>query len=97
MKKIVMTLAFVMFAGLFMSSAAEARCWWNGYRTVCTHRHYWSGHYYPYRHHGRYYLHRTWVVAVNGRPDIIAIFSGKQDPKLLRLAAHQTRCDSLNV
>ena len=56
MKKIVMTLAFVMFAGLFMSSAAEARCWWNGYRTVCTHyRHYWSGHYYPYRYYRPYY------------------------------------------
>jgi hypothetical protein len=54
MKKIVMTLAFVMFAGLFMSSAAEARCWWNGYRTVCTHRHYWSGHYYPYRYYRAY-------------------------------------------
>ena len=60
MKKIVMTLAFVMFAGLFMSSAAEARCWWNGYRTVCTHRHYWSGHYYPYRYYARPYYYRPY-------------------------------------
>lgn len=56
MKKIVMALAFVMFAGLFWPNPAEARCWWNGYRTVCTHhRHYWSGHYYPYRYYRPYY------------------------------------------
>jgi len=54
MKKIVMALALVMFAGLFWSSAAEARCWWNGYRTVCTHRHYY-GYYNPYRYYRPYY------------------------------------------
>ena len=54
MKKIVMALALVVFAGLFWSSAAEARCWWNGYRTVCTHRHYY-GYYNPYRYYRPYY------------------------------------------
>jgi len=54
MKKIVMALALVMFAGLFWSSAAEARCWWNGYRTVCTHRHYY-GYYNPYLYYRPYY------------------------------------------
>ena len=56
MKKIVMALAVIMLAGLFWPSQAEARCWWNGYRTQCTHyRHYWSGHYYPYRYYRPYY------------------------------------------
>jgi hypothetical protein len=57
-KKIVMALAVVMFAGLFWSQPAEARCWWNGYRTHCTHyrHHYWrSGYWYPRYHHRPYY------------------------------------------
>ena len=37
-KKIVMALAVVMFAGLFWSQPAEARCWWNGFRWHCTTR-----------------------------------------------------------
>ena len=48
-------LSVFMLAGLFWPNQAEARCWWNGYRTVCTHRHYWSGHYYPYRYYRPYY------------------------------------------
>ena len=57
MKKIVMALTVVMFAGLFWSNQAEARCWWNGYRTHCTHyrHHYWYGHYYPHRYYRPYY------------------------------------------
>jgi len=67
-KKIVMALALVMFAGLFWSQPAEARCWWNGYRWHCTHyrhythhyrHHYWRyGYWYPryhYRHYRPYY------------------------------------------
>ena len=54
MKKIVMALTVLMFAGLFWPHPAEARCWWNGFRTVCTHHHYrhhwWYGRYY-YRPH----------------------------------------------
>lgn len=51
MKKIVLALAAVMFAALLWSQPAEARCWWNGFRTVCTHHyyHHWGyGGYYPY-------------------------------------------------
>ena len=56
MKKIVMALAVVMLGLFWSQSAAEARCWWNGYRWHCTHyRHYWSGHYYPYRYYRPYY------------------------------------------
>ena len=57
MKKIIMALTVVMFAGLFWSNQAEARCWWNGYRTHCTpyRHHYWYGHYYPYRYYRPYY------------------------------------------
>lgn len=60
MKKILMALAVLMFAGLFWSQPAEARCWWNGFRTVCTHHHYWRhhwwyGYYRPYHHYYRPY------------------------------------------
>jgi hypothetical protein len=58
-KKIVMALAVVMFAGLFWPSQAEARCWWNGYRWACAHHyrhHYWrSGYWYPRYHYRPYY------------------------------------------
>ena len=66
MKKIVMALALVMFAGLFWSQPAEARCWWNGYRWHCTHyrhythhyrHHYWHTRYYPYYYRTHYYAY----------------------------------------
>ena len=52
MKKMVVALAAVIVAVLLWSQPAEARCWWNGFRTVCTHRHYWG---YPYRYYRPYY------------------------------------------
>ena len=58
MKKIVMAPALVMFAGLFWSQPAEARCWWNGYRTHCTHyRHHYlhTGYWHPGYYHRHYY------------------------------------------
>jgi hypothetical protein len=54
MKRIVVALAAVIVTALLWSPPAEARCWWNGYRTVCTHRHYW-GYYHPYRYYRPYY------------------------------------------
>lgn len=52
-----MALAVVMFAGLFWSPPAEARCWWNGFRTVCTHHghHYWHARYWYPRYYRPYY------------------------------------------
>ena len=62
MKKIVMAPALVMFAGLFWSQPAEARCWWNGYRWHCSHyrHHYWHTRYYPhyYRPYAYNYYYR---------------------------------------
>jgi len=60
MRKIAIALASIVVAGLLWSQPAEARCWWNGYRTVCTHhRHHWYGyHYYRpyyYGYYGPYY------------------------------------------
>jgi hypothetical protein len=68
-KKILMALAVLMFAGAFWSQPAEARCWWNGFRWHCTHfyrHHWWYGYYSPYRHHRwwyayyRPYRHHRW-------------------------------------
>jgi hypothetical protein len=53
MKKMVVAVAAVIVAALLWSQPAEARCWWNGFRTVCTHRHYWG--YNPYRYYRPYY------------------------------------------
>ena len=57
MKKIVMALAAVMFAALFFAQPAEARCWWDGWRSHCTrhHHHYWSRYYYRPYYYGYYY------------------------------------------
>jgi hypothetical protein len=60
-KKILMVLAVLLFAGLFWPQPAEARCWWNGFRTVCTHHHYrhhwWYGYYRPYHYYYRPYYY----------------------------------------
>jgi hypothetical protein len=64
MRRVVFALAAVLLVGLFWSSAAEARCWWNGYRWHCTHRHYWYGHYYRYPYYPYYpypYYYRPYV------------------------------------
>jgi hypothetical protein len=65
-KKMLMALAVLMFAGLFWSQPAEARCWWNGFRWHCTHyrHHYWHARYWhrPY-YYGYYrpYYYRPYV------------------------------------
>jgi hypothetical protein len=57
-KKIIMALTVVMFAGLFWSNQAEARCWWNGYNH-CRYYHNGWHHGYGYYHHG-YYRNGYW-------------------------------------
>ena len=48
MKIIVATLVAFLLGAAFVSTEAEARCWWNGYN----HRRYYHPRYY---HHGWYY------------------------------------------
>ena len=68
MKLMLAALAGTMLLGAAISTPAEARCWWNGYRWHCTHyrhythhyrHHYWRyGYWYPryhYRHYRPYY------------------------------------------
>ena len=50
MKYILGTVAAAMLAGAVFVQPAEARCWWNGFETVCVH------HFYP--HH--WWHHRYW-------------------------------------
>ena len=54
MKKFAIVLAALIVTAVFWPQQAEARCWWNGYRTVCNHyRPYWYG--YRYRYYRPYY------------------------------------------
>jgi hypothetical protein len=55
MKVVLGTLAAAMLVGAVWAQPAEARCFWNGYATVCTHHGYgygnsWRGD--GWRHHG---------------------------------------------
>jgi len=51
MKVILGSLAAAMLFGAVWAQPAEARCFWNGFATVCTH-HYWGGPW--HRHYGWY-------------------------------------------
>ena len=60
MKKMIMALALVLFAGLAWSAPAEARCWFDGWRWHCTRHHvrhhYWHARYWhPYSYYRPYY------------------------------------------
>ena len=57
MKVVLGTLAAAMLFGAVWAQPAEARCFWNGYGTVCTH-HYWGGG--PWHRWHRHYWHRGW-------------------------------------
>ena len=52
MKVILGSLAAAMLFGAVWAQPAEARCFWNGFATVCYHHHYWGGPW--YRHYGWY-------------------------------------------
>ena len=54
MKLMLAALAGTMLLGAAISTPAEARCWWNGYTTVCTPRHYYRA----YRPYYRYIAYR---------------------------------------
>ena len=69
MKMLLGSLATVLLATTLLASPAEARCWWNGYYTVCNrygggpywrgYGPYWRGHYYGHRgYYGRGYYGR---------------------------------------
>lgn len=45
MKYVLGAVAAALMVGAVFAQPAEARCFWNGFATVCTH-HYWH----PYRH-----------------------------------------------
>jgi hypothetical protein len=53
--------AFMLF-GAVMSTPAEARCWWNGWTTVCARHWGYGGYYRPWGHRGwhRHYWHRRY-------------------------------------
>jgi hypothetical protein len=52
-------LAVAMLATGLFGNPAQARCWWNGYRTVCVHHPYWWYHR-PHGWHSSYWRHRRW-------------------------------------
>jgi hypothetical protein len=51
--KIAIALAVALFGTALLSGTAEARCWWDGYKTVCVHHDY-----YGHDHLNRDYHHR---------------------------------------
>ena len=57
MKTVLGALAVVTLAMTLWTSAAEARCWWNGFTTVCSRPYYGGGPYWrrSYYRHGGYY------------------------------------------
>jgi len=57
-RKLFGALAAALLTLVLLAPPAEARCWWNGYRWHCHHRHY-VGYAYPYyRHYGYYPYYR---------------------------------------
>lgn len=65
MKYVLSGLAAFMLLGAVMSTPAEARCWWNGFATVCGPRYggYYRSHYRPwwgYHRHHYWRDHRYW-------------------------------------
>jgi hypothetical protein len=60
MKYLLSGLAAFLLLGAVMSTPAEARCWWNGWTTVCAPG-YGYGYYRPYyRAYGWGYRHYYW-------------------------------------
>ncbi len=61
MNKTFAAVAAALLALVLLAPAAEARCWWNGYRWHCTHYyHHYVGYpysypYYGYGYHPYYY------------------------------------------
>ena len=62
MRYLLSGLAAFLLLGAVMSTPADARCWWNGWTTVCGPRYWGYGGYYRlwwgyHRHwrHGRHY------------------------------------------
>jgi hypothetical protein len=62
MKFVLSALAAVtLLVGVAASQPAEARCFWNGFETVCVHRpHYGWGYQHPYWH--RPVVREFWVA-----------------------------------
>jgi hypothetical protein len=59
-KKTLGALAAVILALMLFSPPAEARCWWNGWRWQCHHRHHhYARHWHPYRSYA-YYPYRAY-------------------------------------
>ena len=54
MKFILGAVAAAVLTGAVFATPAEARCFWNGFETVCVH-HSWH----PYWHH-RHFWYRGW-------------------------------------
>ena len=50
MKKVFGALAAILLALVLFAPPAEARCWWNGYRTQCTQYRNYVRPWYPYRY-----------------------------------------------
>ena len=63
MRYLLSGLAAFLLLGAVMSTPAEARCWWNGWTTVCGPR-YWGygGYYRPWWGYHRHWRHgrRYW-------------------------------------
>jgi hypothetical protein len=54
-------IAAAMLVGAVWAQPAEARCFWNGFATVCTHHGYGYGDGWHHRHWDRGYgWHRGW-------------------------------------
>jgi len=71
MKKTLGALAAAILALVLLAPPAEARCWWNGYRSHCTHYRYqhYVGYGYPYPGYGYYPYYRPYY-----RPYYACIF-----------------------
>jgi len=67
-RKLFGALAAAILALVLLAPPAEARCWWNGYRSHCYHRHYvgygypYYG-YYPYSYYRPYYYRPYYAYA----------------------------------
>lgn len=76
MKKIFGAVAAALLALVLLAPAAEAHCWWNGYRWHCTHHRYYR-HYvgYPYYGYGYGYpYYRPYYRPYYYRPYYACVF-----------------------
>ena len=52
-KFVLLTLAALAISSAALVQPAEARCWWNGYTSICSHPHGpWWHHHGPHEYHG---------------------------------------------